>query len=73
MCVGASICKPLSKLILTLFGPGYFGVGKDRGGGDSAPPPLISHEVVMVSPWNFQDLKPSLFQTGNNHFHAQIL
>ena len=24
--------------ILTLFGPGYFGVGKDREGADSAPP-----------------------------------
>ena len=37
--------------LLTLFGPGYFGVGKDRGGGgaDSAPP-LITHEIVMVSP-----------------------
>ena len=59
----------IAKNILTLFGPGYFGVGKDRG--DS--PALISHEVVMVSPRNFQDLKSSLFQTGNNHFHAQIL
>ena len=28
---------------LTLFGPGYFGVGKDR------IRPLITHEVVMVS------------------------
>ena len=39
------------KFILTLFGPGYFGVGTDRGRIPPPPPaPLISHEVVMVSP-----------------------
>ena len=68
------ILHSLWKCILTLFGLGYLGVGKDGGGGgDSAPPTVIFHEVVMVSPWNFQNIISSLFQTGNNHFHPQIL